>query len=279
MKNPKSCDQIRPTSIPNLSKVAETFHTPQADVTGFSFSWPISERMLERKQYNCLLSDNVSSYCRVAWPRKCDCWSSSGLLKSLWPYSPFQSCDKFTRNGCTQAFSSFSDWFFCKTVSSVYSLFPEHANSKWAALTCSAPQRTKLAALLFSAIINFVLSDFWDKFKYVDNLSVLMKYLTENFKAVPQFSDAIMSNSIDRCTINSLQRRKILCFNPPKRDFVSLPPPYPSVSSEVTLGATLSVDCSFNTHVDIISIKANGAMRTLILLRRSSFSVSELKTA
>jgi len=59
---------------------------------------------------------------------------------------------------------------------------------------CGAPQGTKLAALLFIAVINFVLSEFEDRFKYVDDLSVLLKYLIENSEAVPQFSDVIMSN-------------------------------------------------------------------------------------
>ena len=132
-------------------------------------------------------------------------------------------------------------------------------------------------------MINFVLFKFEDRFKYADNLSALLKYIIKNFEVLPKFSDAIMRNFKKAHSISSLPINKgntqILRFNPLKRNFISRPPPYPSVSSEVTLGATLSVDCSFNTHVDIISIKANGAMRTLILIRRFGYSVFQLKTA
>ena len=68
-------------------------------------------------------------------------------------------------------------------------------------------------------------------------------------------------------------KTKILRFNPLKRNFVSPPPRRPSVSLAVILSVTFSVDCSFSTHVDTITKKANGAMRTLILLRRFGSSV------
>ena len=168
-----------------------------------------------------------------------------------------------------------------KTVSSAST--SGDTNSEWTELTCGAPQGAKPAAPLFLGIINFVLSDFEVMFKYVDDLSVLLKHLIGSSEAVPRFSAAIMSNFKDQCTINSLQinegKTKIVCSNPIKRHFVSPPPPYPSFSSAVILGVTFSVDSSFSTHVDTVIKKANDAMGTLILLRRFNFSVSHLKTA
>ena len=59
------------------------------------------------------------------------------------------------------------------------------------------------------------------------------------------------------------------------------PPPllYPSESSAGVLGVKFSIDCSFSLHVDTIIKKANSAMRTLILMRRFGFSVTQLRIA
>ena len=56
----------------------------------------------------------------------------------------------------------------------VYSLFPGDTDSEWVELTCGAPQGTKLASLLFLGVIDFILSGYEERFKYVDDLSVLM---------------------------------------------------------------------------------------------------------
>jgi len=60
-----------------------------------------------------------------------------------------------------------------------YSLFPGDTDSELVELTCRAPQGTKLASLLFLAVINFILSGYEEIFKYVANLSVLLKYIVE----------------------------------------------------------------------------------------------------
>ena len=61
----------------------------------------------------------------------------------------------------------------------VYSLFPGDTDSEWVELTCGAPQGIMLASLLFLAVINFILSGYEERFKYVDDLSVLLKYIVE----------------------------------------------------------------------------------------------------
>ena len=96
-----------------------------------------------------------------------------------------------------------------KRLTNFFKISISHLKTKYfsrqAGLTCGAPQGTKLATLLFLAVINFVFSEFKDRFKYVDNLSVLLKHLIVNSEAVPQFSGVIMSNFKDQYTINSLQ--------------------------------------------------------------------------
>ena len=59
---------------------------------------------------------------------------------------------------------------------SVYPLFAEYTCSEWSELTCGCPQGTKLAALLFLAVINPILAEFEERFKFVDDLSALLKY-------------------------------------------------------------------------------------------------------
>ena len=69
----------------------------------------------------------------------------------------------------------------------VYALFAKDLNSKWAEITCSAPQGTKLVALLFLAVINHILVDFDEHFKYVNDLPTLIKFFMDKLKAIPQF--------------------------------------------------------------------------------------------
>ena len=71
-------------------------------------------------------------------------------------------------------------------VSQVFSsLFPGDTDSEWVELTCGAPQGTNLASLLFLAVINFILPGYEERFKYVDDLSVLLKYIVEKCEAAP----------------------------------------------------------------------------------------------
>ncbi|XP_065584632.1 uncharacterized protein LOC136043664 [Artemia franciscana] len=165
----------------------------------------------------------------------------------------------------------------------VYRLFLGDTDSKWVELTCRAPQGTKVASLLFLAEINIILSGYEERLKYVDDLSVLLKYIVEKSEVVPQFCNEIINNFKDECTANSRQinegKTKILRFNPLKRDFVCTPPPYPSESLTVVLGVKFSINCSFGHHANTIIKKANSAMRTPILMCLFGFSVSQLRIA
>ena len=65
---------------------------------------------------------------------------------------------------------------------SFYLLFAEDTFSEWSGLTCGCPgyEGTKLATLLFLAVINPILAEFEGRFKFVNDLSALLKYIIEN---------------------------------------------------------------------------------------------------
>jgi len=63
------------------------------------------------------------------------------------------------------AIDFFQDRFQC-----TYSHFSGETNSEWAKLMFGTPQGTKHAALFFLAVINFVLSEFEDRFNNVEDL-------------------------------------------------------------------------------------------------------------
>ena len=52
----------------------------------------------------------------------------------------------------------------------VYMLLPGDTDSEWVELTCGAPQVTNLPIPRFLAVINFILSGYEEKFKYVDDV-------------------------------------------------------------------------------------------------------------
>lgn len=285
VKNPKSCDQLRPISIvPNLSKVAESFiyRELMSQVQG----------SLDPYQYGCLKGSSTTVYLVRLYHLIVEWLDQGGTIVDLLLADYRKAFDLIRHytavnnlkvmGACRHILLLIID-FLRDRLQSVYGLYPGDTDSEWSELTCGAPQGTKLAALLFLAVINFVLADFDERFKFVDDLSTLLKYLIEKSQTVPQFSESFIDNFRDQCSENSLQinetKTKILRFNPLKRDFQCPPPPYQSVSSAVILGVTFSVDCSFSLHVQEVVKKANCAMRTLLLMRRFGFSVPQLKTA
>ncbi|KAK2712476.1 hypothetical protein QYM36_011237 [Artemia franciscana] len=98
--------------------------------------------------------------------------------------------------------------FLCSWYEQVYALFPHDLNSDWEEITCRAPQGTKLTALLFLVVIDYVKDNIDDQFKYVDNLSALLKFIVYTTKAMPQFSPDLLAEFKEECSTNSLQINK-----------------------------------------------------------------------
>ena len=54
-------------------------------------------------------------------------------------------------------------------------------------------------------MINYVLVDFDERFKYVDDLSALLKFLVDKSQAIPQFQGELKDSFTDQCRNNGLQ--------------------------------------------------------------------------
>jgi hypothetical protein len=125
---------------------------------------------------------------------------------------------------------------------SVYPLFADDIHSEWTELTGGCPQGTKQAALLFLAVINKILAEFEERFKFVDDLSSLLKYIVENAVAKKQFEPTLFSDFVNQCKSNSLQlneqKSKVLHFNLLKQDITIPDVPFPTILSATILGVT-----------------------------------------
>jgi len=113
-----------------------------------------------------------------------------------------------------------------------------------------------------------------DRFKYVNDLSVLLKFTVYTTQAVPQFSPDILTKFKEECSTNSLQinerKTKILRINPPKQDLDCPVPWFPFVSSATVVGVNFSADA----HFQVLVQKGNCALRSLISMRRLGFPVN-----
>ena len=194
----QSCDQLRHNSIPpNLSKATETFmyHELMSQVSP----------SLHPYQYGCMKGSSTTDYLVrmyhliVEWLDRgsaivnlllVDYRKTFDLIRHF--IAVTNVCVTVTNKHISLLLIDFlQDRFQC-----VYSLFlktptPNGLSSR------VVLHKARNLVLLFLAVINFVFSEFEDKFKYVDDSSVILKYLIENSEAVPQFSDTIMSSFRD----------------------------------------------------------------------------------
>ena len=155
----------------------------------------------------------------------------------------------------------------------VFALHEEDTDSKWSDITCGAPQGTKLAGITFLAVINYILSEHKDRYKFVDDLSLVLTYLLEGNTPIAQFASDIFDQLNSQCNESNLiinaTKSKILRLCPLKRDFTPpLEVPFPVVSEVKILGVIFSRDCSFTAHVDSVIRKANASLQTLSKMRR-----------
>ena len=78
--------------------------------------------------------------------------------------------------------------FLSLRMQSVFALYEGDSNSQWSSPTCGAPQDTKLAAIVFFSVINSLIADYDDHYKFVGDLSFILKYLVQHTVVTPQFS-------------------------------------------------------------------------------------------
>ena len=145
------------------------------------------------------------------------------------------------------------------------------------------PPRNEISCSCISCRINPILAEFEERFKFVDDLSALLKYIVENAVTKQQYDPTFFTDFINQCKSNSLQvneqKSKVLRFNPLKRDITIPDALFPIVSSATILGVTFTSDCSFKLHVDNIVHKGHYSIQSLTSMRRLGFSDCQLLLA
>ena len=285
VKAPQSCDQLRPISItPNLAKVAEGFiHRALLQQIAPS---------IDTYQYGCIRGSSTAIYLVrmyhliVEWldsPNSVIDLLLADYRKAFDLIEHLIALKNLKEMGAGKNLLLLVRDFLRGRRQSVYPLFADVIRSEWTELTCGCPQGTKLAALLFLAVINKILAEFEERFKFVDDLSSLLKYIVENAVAKQQFEPTLFSDFVNQCKSNSLQlneqKSKVLRFNPLKRDITIPDVPFPTVSSATILGVTFTSDCSFKLHVDNIVRKGHYSIQSLTSMRRLGFSDRQLLLA
>ena len=285
VKTPKSCDQLRPISItPNLAKLAEGFiyHSLLEQI-------PPS---IDPYQYGCIRGSSTSIYLVRMYHLIVQWLNTSNSTADLFLADYRKAFDLIKHKtaltnlkemGAKTQILLLVTEFLQGRRQSVYPLFVEDTCSEWSELTCGCPQGTKLAALLLLAVINPILAEFEERFKYVDDLSALLKYIVENAVTKQQYDPTFFTDFINQCKSNSLQvneqKSKVLRFNPLKRDITIPGALFPIVSSATILGVTFTSDCSFKLHVDNILHKGHYSIQSLTSMRRLGFSDRQLLLA
>ena len=62
----------------------------------------------------------------------------------------------------------------------VFALHENDSDSPWSDTSVGVPQGTKLAGIIFLAVINSLLNRHDDRYKFVEYLSIVLAYLVEN---------------------------------------------------------------------------------------------------
>ncbi|XP_065582837.1 uncharacterized protein LOC136041954 [Artemia franciscana] len=282
---PKACDELRPISItPCLAKVTEAFVLRRL-LDQISSS-------IDKYQYGGLQECNTTIYlvrmydCILTWLDKGNRFLDLGAID-------FQKAFDFINHliagqnlkimGAKKRVLSVIMDFLSNRKQRVYALFGGDSDSDWTGITCGVPQGTKLAAIVFIAVINYLLVEYEDHYKFIDDISFLLKYLVENGIVKKEFSDDFFDALIAECNVSKLiintNKSKVLRFNPLKRTFSQPYVPFPIVDSIKILGVTFSSDCSFGLHVENVVKNANACLQSLSTVRRFGCDVQCLLLA
>ena len=71
----------------------------------------------------------------------------------------------------------------------VFALHENDSYSSWSDTSSRVPQDTKLAGIIFLAVINSLFNHHDDRYKFLDDLSIVLSYLVEKIIITKQFSD------------------------------------------------------------------------------------------
>ena len=106
--------------------------------------------------------------------------------------------------------------FLIRRMQHVFGFYEADFNSEWASSTCGALPSPKLTTIVFVSLINFLISKYNDHYKFVDDLSFILKYLLQNAVVTPKFSSNFVSVFKKECTDLNLEvnrnKSKIVSF-------------------------------------------------------------------
>ena len=205
--NPKSCDELRPISqTPCLAKVAETFimRVLLDQIQG----------SIDQRQYSGLKDCNTSVYLvrmhdsLLKWVEKGHSFVDLGAIdfrKAFDLINHIVAALNLKLMGAKKKTLTLVLDFFRQRMHRVFALYECDTNSKWSSSTCGAPQGTKLAAIVFLPVINFLIADYDDRYKFVDDLSFTLKYLVQNGVVTPQFSSNFFNVFTKECVELNLE--------------------------------------------------------------------------
>ena len=284
-KTPKSCNELRPISITStFAKVTESFILREL--------LKQTRENIDRYQYGGLKGCNTSIYLvRLVdiifkWLDKGSTFIDLALAdfrKAFDLICHLTAAKNMRAMGAQKRSLALVMSFLQDRMQCVFPLFEGDLISYWSKLTCGAPQGTRLAGFIFISLINFLLQNFEERLKFVDDLSFVLKYLVREGVIERQFSETLLASFSEDCeryklTLNA-DKSTILRFCPLKRDLEFPQVPFPIVPSAKILGVTLSMDCTFTEHVEKVIKAGNASLQTLVLMRRFGCDTQSLKNA
>ena len=143
--------------------------------------------------------------------------------------------------------------FLSRRMQCVFVLYEADCNSEWASSNCGAIQGPKLAAIVFVSVINFLIAEYNDNFKFVDDLSFILKNLVKNGVLTPKFSSDFVSVFKKECAELNLKvnrnKSKIVSFKQLESTVIKPNAPFPLTNSIKILGVTFSNNFSFAAHI------------------------------
>ena len=155
--------------------------------------------------------------------------------------------------------------------------------SDWKKINGGVPQGTVLGPILFLVMINDLLEDWKDRWKYVDDSTVAESIRPNCASALQDLVDYISTWTVNNKMMLNISKCKevVIDFAKEKRTFQPLfvdGIPINRVESARILGLTVQNNMKWNLHVDHIVTKASKRLYLLRLLKRSSADVKTLMT-
>ena len=156
------------------------------------------------------------------------------------------------------------------------------SKSSWKKTNGGLPQGTKLGPLLFAVLINSLLKDWPERIKFVDDNSAL--------EIIPRYSLSLMPLVVNDISGFASARGMKLYHKKCKQMMISFLKykgsdenqifvagnPVEFVSSFKLLGAWVSNDLSWNTHIDMVLKKGNSHLYAWRLLKKADFLPADI---